>query len=77
MLARRGDKVKVVERFELRISEEDRQRLRTLAEQTSRTESDVVRFLIRQADAPLPGDITPLRIPVRAPCGAERVCTAA
>jgi len=55
--------VKTFERFEFRLSEEDRRRLRTLAEQTSRTESGVVRFLIRQADIPQRGDIPPLMVP--------------
>jgi len=36
-------------RFELRISDEDRQRLRALAEQQTTTESDAIRALIRQA----------------------------
>ncbi len=36
-------------RFELRISDEDRQRLRALAEQQATTESDPIRALIRGA----------------------------
>ncbi len=36
-------------RFELRITEEDRQRLRALAEQQATTESDAIRALIREA----------------------------
>jgi glucose-6-phosphate-specific signal transduction histidine kinase len=36
-------------RFELRISDEDRDRLRTLAEQQAQTESDAIRALIREA----------------------------
>lgn len=36
-------------RFELRITDEDRQRLRTLAEQQAQTESDAIRALIREA----------------------------
>ena len=37
-------------RFELRITEEDRQRLRALAEQRATTESDAIRALIRSAN---------------------------
>jgi predicted DNA-binding protein len=37
-------------RFELRITDEDRQRLRTLAEQQATTESGVFRALLRQAE---------------------------
>ena len=37
-------------RFELRITDEDRQRLRALAEQQATTESDAIRTLIRQAE---------------------------
>ncbi len=36
-------------RFELRISDEDRDRLRSLAEQQAQTESDAIRALIREA----------------------------
>ncbi len=36
-------------RFELRITDEDRQRLRALAEEQATTESAVVRALLRQA----------------------------
>ena len=36
-------------RFELRITDEDRQRLRALAEQQAQTESDAIRALIREA----------------------------
>ena len=36
-------------RFELRITDEDRQRLRAVAEQQSQTESDAIRALIREA----------------------------
>jgi hypothetical protein len=36
-------------RFELRISDEDRQRLRTVAEQQAQTESAAIRALIREA----------------------------
>ena len=36
-------------RFELRITDADRQRLRSLAEQQATTESAVVRALLRQA----------------------------
>ncbi len=43
MLARR-------KRFELRITDEDRQRLRTLAERQATTESGVFRALLRQAE---------------------------
>lgn len=49
--------MKTFDRFEFRISEDDRQRLRALAEQTSRTETGVLRFLIRQAVVPPRGDI--------------------
>ena len=55
--------MKTFERFEFRLSEEDRRRLRILAEQTSRTESGVVRFLIRQAGIPQQGDIPSLMVP--------------
>ncbi len=37
-------------RFELRITDEDRQRLRALAEQQTTTESGAIRALIRQAE---------------------------
>ncbi len=37
-------------RFELRITDEDRQRLRAIAEQQATTESDAIRALIRQAE---------------------------
>ena len=37
-------------RFELRISDEDRDRLRTLAQQQATTESGVFRALLRQAE---------------------------
>ncbi len=37
-------------RFELRITDEDRQRLRALAEQQATTESGVLRALLRQAE---------------------------
>ncbi len=37
-------------RFELRITDEDRQRLRTLAERQTTTESGAIRALLRQAD---------------------------
>ena len=43
MLARR-------KRFELRITDEDRQRLRTLAERQATTESGAICALLRQAD---------------------------
>ncbi len=59
------------ERFEFRISERERERLRELAAQTSRTESDVVRFLIRQASVPVNGGIAPLVIPTLAQCVDE------
>ncbi len=36
-------------RFELRITDEDRQRLRTVAEQQAQTESAAIRALIREA----------------------------
>lgn len=36
-------------RFELRITAEDRQRLRTLADRQGTSESEVVRSLLRQA----------------------------
>jgi predicted DNA-binding protein len=36
-------------RFELRITDEDRQRLRAIAEQQATTESDAIRALIRGA----------------------------
>ena len=36
-------------RFELRITDEDRQRLRAVAEQQSQTESAAIRALIREA----------------------------
>jgi hypothetical protein len=42
--------VKTPDRFELRMSSEDRLRLRTIAECSQRTEADVVRLLIRQVD---------------------------
>ncbi len=42
--------MKAVDRFELRMSSEDRLRLRTLAECSRRTEADVVRLLIRQVE---------------------------
>jgi predicted DNA-binding protein len=37
-------------RFELRITDEDRQRLRALAEQQATTESGAIRALLRQAE---------------------------
>jgi len=37
-------------RFELRITDEDRQRLRTLAERQATTESSAICALLRQAD---------------------------
>jgi len=37
-------------RFELRITDEDRQRLRAIAEQQATTESDAIRALIREAN---------------------------
>ncbi len=37
-------------RFELRISDEDRQRLRTLAQQQATTESGAIRAWLRQAE---------------------------
>jgi hypothetical protein len=37
-------------RFEIRISDEDRQRLRTLAQQQATTESGAFRALLRQAE---------------------------
>ncbi len=36
-------------RFDLRISDEDRQRLRAVAQQQAQTESDAIRALIREA----------------------------
>ena len=36
-------------RFELRISDEDRDRLRAVAERQAQTESDAIRALIREA----------------------------
>ena len=42
--------VKTPDRFELRMSPEDRLRLRTIAECSRRTEADVVRLLIRQVE---------------------------
>jgi len=63
--------VVISERFEFRISERERERLRELAAQTSRTESDVVRFLIRQAGVPVNGGIAPLVIPPLARRAAE------
>ncbi len=36
-------------RFELRITDEDRQRLRAVAQQQAQTESDAIRALIREA----------------------------
>jgi len=65
-----------VERFELRISEEDRARLRALAEQTSRTEAGVVRFLIRQATTPLFGDIPSQSVPPLAQRAEEATAAA-
>ncbi len=38
-------------RFELRITDEDRQRLRALAEQQATTESGALRALLRQAES--------------------------
>lgn len=67
----------VSERFEFRISERERQRLRELATQTSRTESDVVRFLIRQAGVPVDGGIAPSSIPPLAQCADEAPSEAA
>ncbi len=43
-------------RFELRITDEDRQRLRTLAEQQATTESAAIRALIREANIRLSGE---------------------
>jgi hypothetical protein len=43
-------------RFELRITDEDRQRLRALAEQHATTESDAIRALIREANIRLRGE---------------------
>jgi len=43
-------------RFELRITDEDRQRLRAIAEQQATTESDAVRALIREANIRLSGE---------------------
>ncbi len=43
-------------RFELRITDEDRQRLRVLAEQQATTESDAIRALIREANIRLSGE---------------------
>ncbi len=37
-------------RFELRITDEDRQRLRAIAEQQATTESGALRTLLRQAE---------------------------
>jgi hypothetical protein len=37
-------------RFELRITDEDRQRLRSLAQQQATTESGALRALLRQAE---------------------------
>lgn len=50
------------ERFDLRISEEERARLRALATQASRSESDVVRFMIRHASTPIGGALAPIQI---------------
>jgi len=47
--AAKGDIVSERKRFELRITDEDRQRLRALAEQTAQNESDAIRALIREA----------------------------
>ena len=48
--AAKGDIVSERKRFELRITDEDRQRLRALAEQTTQNESDAIRALIRGAN---------------------------
>jgi len=66
----------VSERFEFRISERERERLRDLAAQTSRTESDVVRFLIRQAGVPVNGGIAPLSVPPMAQRAEEKAAAA-
>jgi len=42
-------RVNARKRFELRITDEDRQRLRTVAEKQEQTESDAIRALIREA----------------------------
>jgi hypothetical protein len=43
-------------RFELRITDEDRQRLRAIAQQQATTESDALRALIREANSRLGGE---------------------
>ncbi len=48
--AAKGGIVDTRKRFELRISDEDRQRLRALAVQRATTESDAIRALIRSAN---------------------------
>ncbi len=52
----KGGIVRARKRFELRIGDEDRQRLRLLAAQTSTTESDALRALIRRAELPAQGE---------------------
>ena len=47
--AAKGGIVDTRKRFELRISDEDRQRLRALAERQATTESGAFRALLRQA----------------------------
>jgi hypothetical protein len=66
----------VSDRFEFRISERERQRLRELAAQTDRTESGVLRFLIRQAGVPINGGIAPLIVPSHPEKGEEAVAAA-
>jgi len=75
---RRGKEriVATSERFEFRISERERARLRELAAQTSRTESGVVRFLIQQAGVPVNGGIVPLSVPPMARCVEEKAAAA-
>ncbi len=46
-------------RFELRITDEDRQRLRALAEQQATTESGAFRALLRQAEIATNEDSVP------------------
>ncbi len=43
-------------RFELRISDDDRERLRVLATRAGVTESDAIRTLVRRAELPAQGE---------------------
>lgn len=57
--------VKAKDRFDMRISAEDRRHLRTLAERSQRTEAAVVRLLIRQVAPEHIGiGIAPLALPM-------------